>query len=33
MPALSDGLTYRFDLRQDVYFVDDPSLKVAKGGN
>ena len=28
MPALSeDGLTYRFDLRRDVYFVDDPCFK------
>ena len=32
MPVLSeDGLTYRFDLRQDVYFVDDPCFKGGKG--
>ena len=32
MPELSeDGLTYRFDLRQDVYFQDDPCFPNGKG--
>ena len=32
MPSLSeDGLTYSFELRQDVYFTDDPCFKDGKG--
>ena len=32
MPSLSeDGLTYSFELRQDVFFMDDPCFEGGKG--